>query len=151
MIKIKEIYLWSEKIWFKFPQKIRFLLVGGFNTVVSWVILNLLNFALIKIMPDISKIIVANMALFIQYVLTINLSFITMRYYVFQSHGPFIKEWIKAVSTYVFMWGINAPVLSLMIDLLSMDLWLAQGIYLIFSTILIFILHKHYSFCEKKD
>ena len=30
-----KLYLWAENIWFKLPQKLRFLLVGGFNTVFA--------------------------------------------------------------------------------------------------------------------
>ena len=37
-----KLYLWAENIWFKLPQKLRFLLVGGFNTVLAYSILALL-------------------------------------------------------------------------------------------------------------
>ena len=30
------LYRWAEQIWFKIPEKFRFLLVGGFNTVVAY-------------------------------------------------------------------------------------------------------------------
>ena len=37
-----KLYLWAENIWFKLPQKLRFLLVGGFNTVFAYSILALI-------------------------------------------------------------------------------------------------------------
>ena len=144
MIKL---YLWVEKIWFRFPQKLRFLLVGGFNTVFAYLVLNGLNFLFGVIFEGIlSKIAVANLALVIQYILTINVSFITMRYYVFQSHGNWKVEWLKAWSVYIFLYLINAPILTFMMIILGWSTWLAQGIYLIFSTIITFLLHKYYSF-----
>ena len=36
MNTIKKLYLWAEKIWFKIPEKTRFVLVGGFNTVFAY-------------------------------------------------------------------------------------------------------------------
>ena len=147
---MKKLYLWTEKIWFKFPQKIRFLLVGGFNTVFAYLVLNGLNFLFTCFFHHIlPKVFIANLALIIQYILTINVSFITMRYYVFQSHGNWHKEWLKAWSVYVFLYLINAPILTFMMAVLGWSTWLAQGIYLIFSTIITFLLHKYYSFRKK--
>ena len=147
MIKL---YLWSEKIWFRFPQKLRFLLVGGFNTVFAYLVLNLLNalFGLCfrGIFP---ALIIVNIALIMQYILTINVSFLTMRYYVFQSHGNWYREWLKAWSVYIFLYLINAPILTFMMAVLGWSTWFAQGVYLIFSTIITFILHKYYSFRKK--
>ena len=142
-----ELYLWAEKIWFRLPQKIRFLLVGGFNTVFAYFVLNFLNILFGLLLKDtLSKVAIANLALIIQYILTINVSFITMRYYIFQSHGNWHKEWMKAWSVYIFLYLINAPILTFMMAVLGWSTWLAQGVYLIFSTIITFILHKYYSF-----
>ncbi len=144
---MKKLYLMAEKIWFRFPQKIRFLLVGGFNTVFAYLVLNLLNvFFTFLFQESFSKVVIANLALILQYILTINVSFITMRYYVFQSHGNWYKEWLKAWSVYILLYLINAPVLSLMIGVFGWSTWLSQGVYLIFSTIITFLLHKYYSF-----
>ena len=144
---MKKLYLWAEKIWFRFPQKIRFLLVGGFNTVFAYLVLNFLNILFSLLLKNtLSPVAIANLALIIQYILTINVSFITMRYYVFQSHGNWHKEWLKAWSVYIFLYLINAPVLTFMMAVLGWSTWLAQGVYLIFSTIVTFLLHKYYSF-----
>lgn len=142
---IKKLYFWAEKIWFGLPLKIRFLLVGGFNTVFSYLLLNLLNFIFSEYLPY-SKSIIANIALFLQYVICINLSFITMRYYVFQSHGIWKKEYVRAWCVYLFIYAVNAPIISGLIVIFDWPLWLAQGVYLIISTILTFLLHKYFSF-----
>ncbi len=139
-------YVFLEKIWFKFPQKIRFLLVGGFNTVFSYALLNFLNYIFKEFFKEASEIIIANGALFLQYIICINWSFYSMRYYVFQSRNNWRKEWIKSLSVYLFMYFINAPILSFLIIKLGWAIWLAQGVYLIFATTLIFLLHKYFSF-----
>ena len=147
---MKRLYLWAEKIWFRFPQKIRFLLVGGFNTVFAYLVLNLLDIFLSFLLKGLfSSVVIANIALIIQYILTVNFSFVTMRYYVFQSHGNWKKEWLKAWSVYIFLYLINAPILTFMMTVLGWSIWLAQGVYLVFSTIVTFLLHKYYSFRKK--
>ena len=139
------LYFSLEKLWFMIPLKIRFLLVGGFNTVFAYVLLNILNYVLLFFI-GLSKLNAANLALLLQYIVSINLSFLTMRYYVFQSRGNFYKEWLKACSVYFLMYLTNAPFLSFLIIKLGWNVWLAQSVYLVFSTIFIFLLHKYYSF-----
>ena len=139
-------YLWSENIWFKFPQKLRFLLVGGFNTVFAYAVFFALYWLFITLnIWDFDKIVISNVALVVQYFITINLSFVTMRYYVFQSHENQKKELLKAWSVYVGLLFINAPVISFLIWL-GIHPLLAQALYLTFSTIITFLLHKYYSF-----
>ena len=147
---IFQLYFRLEKIWFNIPEKLRFLMVGGFNTVFAYVLLNLLNMMLLSMFSKASEILLANIALFVQYVISVNVSFITMRYYVFQSHGKILTEWLKAWSVYLFLYFMNAPVLTIFIVHFGWSVWVAQAVYLIFSTILIFILHKYYSFRHRK-
>jgi putative flippase GtrA len=86
-----KLYFWVENIWFRFPEKIRFLLVGGFNTVLAYSLLNALDWLFGRINEayalGASPEVVANIALIIQYIITINISVVTMRYYVFHSTG----------------------------------------------------------------
>lgn len=151
---IIKLYIWAENLWFSFPEKLRFLLVGGFNTVFAWSVLAGLDWCFGRLNTlmgwNLPKIWVANAALIVQYIITINFSFITMRYYVFRSHGNIVREWLKAWSVYIFIYLINAPSMSFLMWAFYLDAWQAQGIYLIFSTIITFILHKYYSFRQIK-
>lgn len=141
-----KLYFWAENIWFKLPQKLRFLLVGGFNTVFAYTVFFALYWLFDKLnVWKFDKIIVSDFALFVQYCITINVSFITMRYYVFQSHGNWKVELIKAWSVYISLFLINAPIISFLIWL-GLHPLAAQAIYLTFSTIVTFLLHKYYSF-----
>ena len=152
---IIKLYLWAENIWFKFPEKLRFLLVGGFNTVFAWSVFTALNWLFATINErmewNFSEILVANVALIVQYAITINVSFITMRYYVFRSHGDFWKEWAKAWSVYILLYAVNAPSISFLMWIFKLNAWWAQAIYLIFSTVVTFLLHKYYSFRQTKE
>ncbi len=134
------IYKKIENIWFKLNQKIRFLLVGGFNTVLAYAIFALL-FALIGL-PYL-------LALIVQYFITVNVSILTMRYYVFRSEGDFWSEYCKAWSVYILMFLFNSVALSFLVEICHINELYAQAIYLIVSTILTYLLHKYFSFLRK--
>lgn len=137
-----ELYFKVENLWFKMvPEKLRFLLVGGFNTVFAYGVYAFL-LEIIKL-PYL-------LALFIQYFITINVSVATMRYYVFRSKGNFVKEFLKAWSVYIGLFFANTVGLSFLVEICKIDELWAQGIYLTFSTILTYILHKYFSFKKRK-
>lgn len=134
---MKKLYFALERVWFKWPQKVRFLLVGGFNTVVGYGLFVALYFLFAQRYLS---------ALFVQYFITISLSFITMRYYVFQSHGNIKKEYIKTFGVYVWMWALNMAGLFVLVDCFGSNALGAQIVCLIVCTILTYLLHKHFSF-----
>lgn len=136
-----ELYFKVEKIWFeKVHEKLRFLLVGGFNTVFAYgVYAFLLRLICLPYM----------FALALQYFITINVSVFTMRYYVFRSKGDFMAEFLKAWSVYLVLFFVNTLGLSFLVEICKIDELWAQGVYLIFSTIVTYLLHKYFSFSKK--
>ena len=141
MIKrLLKLYFWIEGIWFeKIPQKIRYLLVGGFNTVFAYLFFLLL----LCFLPY-------NVALITQYFVTVNVSIFTMRYYVFRSMGAFKQEYLKAWTVYIGIYFFNAAALNFLVRFCQLTPPVAQAVYLSVSTVLTFILHKYYSF-RKSD
>ncbi len=134
-------YFLLEKYWFKLPEKIRFLLVGSFNTVIAYGLFSFLYF--------VSRGNYA-WAAFLQYVLTVQLSFLTMRYYVFRGKGPFLKEYIKTISVYIWLLFFNMAWLFVLIDGLNINAYLTQGLYIIMSVVLTYLFHKYFSFKIKE-
>lgn len=133
MIKLYKII---EQWWFKtFSDKMRFLLVGGFNTLVSYLLF--LGF---------NRIFRYETALVLTYLTAINLSIFTMRYYVFAVKGNLAKQYSKALITYGAMIILNYAFLYLVIDIAGQPAWLAQAEYTILSTIGVYIMHKKVNF-----
>lgn len=135
-----ELYQKIEAAWFHIHKKIRFLLVGGFNTLLSY----LLFIFFIKICNFPYQL-----SLIIQYFITVNLSIFTMRYFVFQSRGKPIGEYFKACGVYLLMLGFNYVFLFCLIDLMEINVILSQGIYIIISTIITYLLHQNITFKNK--
>lgn len=150
---IVKLYKSIEAIWFRIDQKIRFILVGGFNTAVSFLIYYMfLYFTSGK----------EQLSLLLMNLVNINISIATMRYYVFQSTGPILKEYTKAFSSYVVLYFINMGLLATLVkqihiqEVLSADSILqsipnlnkalAQLCCVVIITIMTFFIHKYFSF-----
>lgn len=134
---MKDIYSKAEKRWFDLPQKIRFLLTGGFNTVISY-LLFLLLFEGCRINY--------NPALIIQYIISINLSILTMRYFVFESRGNFMREYFKAWGAYLLIFLFNLLWLNITDIFFKIYPAASQMVYIILATIITYLAHKHFSF-----
>jgi len=129
-----------ENWWFRLNQKLRFLLVGGFNTVFAYGV-----YAFLLVLIGLPYL----WALSIQYFITVNVSILTMRYYVFRSFGNFWREFGKAWAVYVGMFAFNSIFLSFLVEICRIDELPAQAVYLVVSTIITYLLHKYFSFCKK--
>ncbi len=130
------LYRKIEEWWFAaFPEQIRFVLVGGFNTVASYILFVCLNLVFSY-----------QITLIITYFLAINLSIFTMRYYVFRSNGNWIEQYSKAGLTYLSMMALNYIFLYVTVDVWGQPGWLAQAEYTILSTIAVYLMHKKVNF-----
>lgn len=150
-------YKYLENIWFKINQKIRFLLVGGFNTTTSFV----LYYFFLYITQGREQI-----SLLLMNIININISIVTMRYYVFQSHGDFKQEYLKAFSSYIVLYFINTGLLAFFVSVIrvqenlspqnilqevpNLDKAVAQLCCIVIITVLTFFVHKYFSFRQKK-
>lgn len=128
-----------ENIWFGWPQKLRFLLVGGFNTVFSYGLF-VLMVAAIGIPYKI--------AIAAGYIISTNISIFTMRYYVFRSKGSLKKEYARAWGVYLTTMLINYAAMYAMVDLGAINELLAQGIYTVLITVFTYLMHKYFSFTK---
>ncbi len=133
------LYRMLENVWFGWPQKLRFLLVGGFNTVFSYGLF-VLMVAAIGIPYKI--------AIAAGYIISTNVSIFTMRYYVFRSKGSLKKEYAKAWGVYLTTMLINYAAMYAMVDLGAVNELLAQGIYTVLITVFTYLMHKYFSFAR---
>lgn len=137
MIKL---YKRLENIWFVLPQKLRFLLVGGFNTIFSYLL-----FAIMVAGIKISY----QLALIIGYIVSTNVSIFTQKYYVFRSLGNLRAEYIKAWSVYLLVLLINYVAMYIMVDVCLIDELVAQALYVFFIAIFLYAAHSYFSFSRR--
>lgn len=150
---IAKTYKKIENIWFEINQKIRFLLVGGFNTALSF----LIYYAFLYMTNGKEQL-----SLLLMNLININVSIATMRYFVFQSHGNFYKEYAKAFSSYIVLYFINMGLLALFVRFIrfqqalpsdsvlqqipNLNKAIAQLCCICIITVMTFFVHKYFSF-----
>lgn len=150
---IVKAYKYLEDIWFKQNEKLRFLLVGGFNTAVSF----LIYYGFLYITSGREQL-----SLLLMNLININISIATMRYYVFRSTGSFWKEYSKAFSSYIVLYFINMGLLAFFVSVThiaetlssenilnnvpNLNKAVAQICCVCIITVITFFVHKYFSF-----
>lgn len=138
-----ELYLKLYQWWMRWPQKLRFLLVGGYNTVFSYILFAGLLWGLNGQYEQI--------ALALSFAISSINSFWTQKIYVFASRAPAWPEFIKCLETWGISYILNAGLLWGFTDGLHMNAYVAQGIALTVLTIFSWIMLKYFAFKGYKD
>ena len=112
MNKIIDLYLKLFHFWMRFPEKLRYLLVGGYNTVVSYALYALFLWSWGH----------PQWALFLSFLIASINSYWTQKIYVFNTKGNVLKEYIRCL----FSWGVSYLLNAL---LLEGFLWLKWNEY----------------------
>jgi putative flippase GtrA len=150
-------YKYLEKIWFNLNEKIRFILVGGFNTTVSFFI----YYAFLYLLSGKEQL-----SLLLMNLVNINISIATMRYYVFQSKGNWWHEYTKAFSSYIVLYFLNMGLLAFFVNYINLtsvispdsmlhsipnlNKAIAQLCCIVIITTITFFVHKYFSFRKSK-
>ena len=120
-------------------QPIRFLFVGGLNTLVGYGIYALLVYIGVNYL----------LANTISTIIGIAHSYLWNRFFTFKSKNRAIKEITKFVSVYIVSYLIGMCTLFIFKDKLNISAYIAGLINLVITTLISYFGHKYYSF--KKD
>ena len=131
-----------KESWFKLSDKIRFLLVGGFNAGVSYLIYS----AICLILGESAY----QIALALAWVFSSVVSFTTQKFLVFRGRGNWAKEYIKCCTTWVFSYLINAGLLEAFVKILHLNVFVAQIIATLTAAVFTYCLFKKFAFRVKK-
>ena len=127
--------------WFTLPDKIRFLLVGGFNATVQY--------ALFALFLWISGVEHYQIALILSWIISSVSSFVTQKVFVFCTKGKlndWIKEYSKCCGVWLVAYFINAGVLDILVKFGSLNPYYAQIIAIVCTTVSSYILFKYFAF-----
>lgn len=131
--------IWN--LWFLFNQKIRFLLVGGFNTVVSYIMFLVFVWLL---SPEHYQA-----ALLLSWVLSSFSSYFTQKIFVWRTAGNYFREYCRCLLTWSFAYLINALLLWFFVEKMLLPAWLGQAAAICTVTVFTFILFKYFAFARK--
>jgi putative flippase GtrA len=125
--------------FFRLPEKVRYLLVGGYNTVVGYGLFLVLQTWLGS---DLHYLVVLTLAFF----LSVGHSFAMLKLFVFRTIGNWRREYLRANISYLLLFAINAALLSGFVDGLHTEPRLAQLYCTVIVAALGYVIHKKFSF-----
>lgn len=120
-------------------RRMRYLLVGGFNTVVGYSVFALLYWAL---NPWVHYLVLAVMSHFLA---VIN-SFLTQRQWVFRDRGPRWPAFVRFNLTTLSALAFGLVAMAVLVDLLGVHPLLAQALVILLSSVGLYLLHRRYTF-----
>ena len=122
-------------------ERVRFLVVGGINTVVGY-----LAFAALQL--SVGHVIGYLGSLYGSYVLAVSLAFVLHRRFTFrvQGTGNRLVDFARFASVYVVSLAANTVVLPVLVELGGLHPLVAQAISVVVTTIISYFGHKYFSF-----
>jgi putative flippase GtrA len=120
-------------------QKIRYLLIGGINTVFGYFVTVFFYYSLTNVLHTLTILCLAN-------VCAISFSFLTNKFFVFKTKGKWTSEYLR----YFFVYGNTALIAILLTwiltDYTNIPFWLSQALILPFTVIVTYLSQKKYTF-----
>jgi len=81
-------------------EVIRFLMVGGFNTVFSLGMYSICVILFSHLLPHVSQPIIADVASIVSQPICITVAFFCYKHFVFRTKGNYLKEWLRCFAVY---------------------------------------------------
>lgn len=127
-------------------QRVAFLLVGGFNTALGFVIFILADITVGRWVDDAVNTVVGSLVtLAIAHVIGVAVAFILYRRFVFIVHGHVLRDLARFESVYLVSLAINAVALPALVEL-GWNRIIAQGLILVVTTAISYLGHRYFSF-----
>ena len=127
---------------------LRYLAVGALNTAFGYGCFALFTMLLTPFMAY--GYVVASL---LANLVAITFSFLGYKWFVFKTHGQYLKEWIRCVGVYTGSMLLSAAVLPLLVPIVCRQTgnaetapYIAGAIVLGFSVVFSFFGHRHISF-----
>ena len=129
-------------------QVIRYLLVGGFNTIFGYGLFAALNL-LLQPLGSYSYM----LASFLANLIAITVAFLGYKWFVFRTHGNYLREWVRCLAVYSTGMLVTLAGLPVLVTLIHHVLrpqkpapYIAAAIMAVVTVALSFLGHKHFSF-----
>lgn len=138
MNRIQKLYHFLFSFWIRFPEKLRFLLVGGYNTVISYLLYALFLWIGDERYPQLS--------LFFSFILSSLNSYWTQKIFVFVTSGNYMREYIRCLLSWGISYLLNVVWLYILVHIVLLNPYLAQLIAQILVVVNSYLMLKHFAF-----
>ncbi len=124
--------------WCSIPDKVRFLLVGGYNAAFSYIIFAI---AVFLIGHQYYQVCVA-----LQWAISSVFSFVNQKLFVFCTKGNWLKEYFKCCTTWLISYLCNALILEFIVRYVTRNVYIGQFVSIFMASVITYILFKHFAF-----
>ncbi|MCC2312905.1 GtrA family protein [Cellulomonas xiejunii] len=121
------------------PQFVRFVLVGGVNTLFGFGLFALLQATLGQVWHYLLVTVVSHVFAVLE-------AFLMQRYVVFKVRDRFLGDLWRFSGVYVVVLVANLVVLPLLHDVVGLSLLVAQGLFMALSAVCTFTVHRLFTF-----
>lgn len=122
----------------------KYFLVGGFNTLFGYLATIFLYYALEDRFHIILITLLAN-------VICITESFLTYKFLIFNTGGKWFHEYLRCYAVYGTTIIVGVFGLWVLVDMMRIPFWLAQGGLVTVSVAISFFGHKNFTFKSKNE
>ena len=123
--------------WLKIDDKIRFIFIGGVNAGISYVIFVLL---ILILGEEHHQICVAG-----QWILSSFSSYLNQKFFVFNTRGNYVNEYLKCCSTWVISYILNVIILELLVKFVLKNVYISQLLSIFIVSVVTYVLCKCFS------
>lgn len=134
-------------------QFTRYLLVGGFNTVVGYGLFACLNWSFTGLGTYSYMY-----ATFLASIISITVAFLGYKWFVFRTRGNYLREWIRCVGVYGSSMVIGLIGMPILVPILQAHMrqpqrasYLAGAIMTLVTILFSFFGHKNVSFRQREE
>jgi putative flippase GtrA len=120
-------------------ERVRFLLVGGFNTAVGYLVFVLVQWSIGHFVTYLGSVLISHL-------LTSVGAFALYRRVVFRVTGSLVLDFLRFQTVYIVPLVCNLVALPLLVSLAGWNVYLAQAVIVVVSTTISFLGHKYFSF-----
>lgn len=139
METVKNLY----NLWCKIDDKIRFVIIGGLNAGISYVIFAILLFILGE---GHLQICIAG-----QWILSSPISYLNQKFFVFCTKGNYIKEYLKCWSTWIVSYILNVIICEILVKFIIKNEYISQLLSIFIVSIVTYVLFKYFAFKKKQN
>jgi putative flippase GtrA len=129
-------------------DKLLFLVVGGVNTVFSFVLFAVMLWAVAIFVPDVrGDWLKVDLVLFASWLISVTFSWSTFKLFVFRTRGTdWVREWRRAYMVYTPSLVMNLGVLAALVGLLHVPPLVGQAAWALVMAVYSYIAHRWFTF-----
>ena len=120
-------------------QRVRFLAIGAFNTAFAFVV-----FAVLQIL--VGSAVGYLVVLLFAHVVGVLEAFVVYRLTVFRVRGNVLQDLVRFETVYLVALAVNLALLPLLVEVVGLEVLVAQGVIVVVTSLLSFFGHRDFSF-----